>query len=301
MNIKKTIVCIHVILFAWIFSSYADNACDIDSNGRVDFQGYNIDSMKRDLANAFELTKYGATELNREHPNLAKKYISKMQIFELKSYPGLIFKSDRRGKRSENRLKCMDIINRYELDSLIIPESINFNIEVNGVSININVEEKLQVTGLFQETKDAYLALFSKMEIEPELYEQLEKLFSQLAIFVYETGFWDVGYSNIPLLINNEVPKIVLVDLNDLFDEDAHKFHNYKKEGILKLLERVHKKFHDAIVNSAAQHSGSTNYEVMHSIKHASRDCDHAGKCRYNYKPYSYDEIDLRYEMDGMM
>ena len=117
-----------------------------------------------------------------------------------------------------------------------------------------------------EETKNAYLALFSQMATDQELHEQLEILFSQLAIFVYETGFWDVGYSNIPLLINSEIPKIVLVDLNDLFDEDAETFLGHKKDGILGLLERFHKDFHEAIVNSAAKHSGSTAYNVMQKL-----------------------------------
>lgn len=246
--------------------------------------------MKRDLAQVFIQGR-----LNREHPNIAKRYISKMDIFELKNYPGLIFKSDRRGDRSNNRLKSLKIITQYGLDRLVIPDAISFSIEVDNSSIKINVEEKLELTGLFQETKDAYLALFSRMATEPELHEQLEVLFSQLAIFAYETGFWDVGYSNIPLLINSEIPKIVLVDLNDLFDENSQKFLGYKKEAILGLLERFHKDFHKTIVNSAAKHSGSTPYAIMHKIS----TCDYDKGCSYN-KPYSFKDVFLRYENDGM-
>lgn len=132
------------------------------------------------------------------------------------------------------------------------------------------------------------------MEKDQELYEQLETLFSQLAIFVYETGFWDVGYSNIPLLINSDIPRIALVDLNDLFDEDPVNFSAYQKDGIQGLLERLHKSFHQAIVNSAAKHSGSTVYEIMQerdndqctydSIKH---------KYQCKYKPYSFKDVYL--------
>lgn len=284
------------MFFGICLFAHAKQTCS-NSQCEATFQGYSVASIRNALEELFPTREYGRVRESKS-PKIAKTYLSKMDIFELKDFPGLIFKSDRRGTRIENFARVKELIKEKHLDALVLPEAIEVDVLVAGKIEPVTVEQKIEVTGPFAETKDAYLKLFKEMKTNPRLYKELEAAFTQLATLTAATGFWDVGYSNIPLVKNSSSVKIAIVDLNDMYDfrdDSGYGLAQRAKSGIQGLLERLHKDFHRKIVAAAAAQMKLPEREVMMTVDRVNI---YGGR---TFKFYDYKDVELRYEMKDMM
>lgn len=127
--------------------------------------------------------------------------------------------------RYQNYQRAQTIIHDHHLDRLILPNTqllpLAFKKANHTFHMGAILEEDLQsrwpdATSFgFEEQKTLYEQLYSEMNTNKGLFDELKELMRQLALFSSLTGLWDLKYDNVPLVYDQEQKmwKIVLVDL----------------------------------------------------------------------------------------
>ncbi len=150
-----------------------------------------------------------------EQKRTITNYPSRFNIFSFNKHPDLIFKAATIRKNTHrstipNRLKNMiaaeEIRLAYNLDKLIIPRAQGWHLETKGCQLALIAEEKFDIQTNHNDQEELYRSL-----------KGLDETIHQLAFFITKTGFSDVDHRNIPIIIDHEGQKrIVLVDLEEM-------------------------------------------------------------------------------------
>lgn len=144
-------------------------------------------------------------------------------VFELKSVPGIIFKKKRSlltywGGREDHmaaRYRGIQhgqyVCKEYGLDKLKIPKSVLIRLGSNDEQNDPILTDCI----LAQEKVDIDHNVGTQEDYYQNHGESLDEAIRQLAIFICQTGFFDVDWKNIPVL-NIGSGKIALIDLESL-------------------------------------------------------------------------------------
>lgn len=128
---------------------------------------------------------------------------SNFPVFELETFPDIIFKFSNAKTRFENEQKAKKICEENNLNLLIVPES--SLIQLPGH--DIIAEKKYPI----EHENEKQRWQFERKEC------QTEEIVKQLTLFICKTNFSDVKWNNIPLTNQNGL-KVALIDLEDDFD-----------------------------------------------------------------------------------
>lgn len=173
----------------------------------------------------------------------------------------------------ENHIKVKHIVEENNLDMLILPETTLFEMDFGkNLTLQVIAEKKVNFNQFLpkEETKYgifAYEYFYKQFEKNPELEQAFRKLFRQLALYICKTGFWDAYVDNIPL--NMEQQKVVLVDINDLFN--YHNIANYDIKtktmvGIIDLINVADERFIKDILEVAKQEQINLDYQTLFDV-----------------------------------
>lgn len=143
-----------------------------------------------------------------DHPEIEWLTKNHTKVFRLAAAPHLVFKINtaqnvstlRNGRmmgpnelmqdRFENTLKGKEVCLIHQLDHLVIPQTKIFDLDVEGESLKVIVEQSLNILG----TDSAQEELYRTQA------QALNKAVQQLAIFISKTDFNDVIWRNIPVI-----------------------------------------------------------------------------------------------------
>lgn len=185
------------------------------------------------------------------------------RVFELKEFPGLIFKmdlheNDSMQSRYENMIHAQTMIRTHGLNFLVIPQAKMFSIDRNGKNYAVIVERKMDF--------NPHLAMQDKYFQDYAV--TLEEAIRQLAIFICKSGYSDANWTNNPILNNsldaNGNRKIGLIDLED-FNSPALGLFGLKdfRKGLVRC---VHADHAEMIKEIAIQHGiDVSSFEEAHA------------------------------------
>jgi len=146
----------------------------------------------------------------RNDPEIEWISKSNTTVFKLTGIPDFVFKAQSvRSNNSpmisrfRNMEKGREICAQYGLNLLVIPAALMLTMHRNKIDYDFIVEESLPIE--------------PNASFNEEFYHQYSQTFNetarQLAIFVAESGFFDVDWRNLPALPPN---RIALIDLEDM-------------------------------------------------------------------------------------
>jgi hypothetical protein len=135
--------------------------------------------------------------------------LSPQGVFVSTAMPNFVFKDGGVAARLSGIKTAQEVINKYKLDLLRIPQSAVVTIDGKQVL----VQEKLAIdpTKKMDERYENYFAQFAS---DNSLYKRFKDMFDQLAIFVVATHYNDAKINNLPLLQDGS--KIAIVDFDSL-------------------------------------------------------------------------------------
>jgi hypothetical protein len=124
-------------------------------------------------------------------------------FFSDEKFPNLIFKESDVEQRLKGYLEAKDILKKYNLNYLKIPDMAVVNVDGKAVA----VEERLKVDSKEKMDK-RYEDYFAQFDTDKDLEKRFREMFNQLAIFVV------AAYYNLPLLEDGS--KIAIVDFDSM-------------------------------------------------------------------------------------
>ncbi len=148
-------------------------------------------------------------------------------VFELKEFPNYIIKL---GQTDETMLKtiqsCAAVVERLGLHRCAVPD-VHLITRPNGEQFW--VEEKLD--GIFSsvDAKATSEREFTLLDINPALRQKWNEIFMQAALFIIETGYWDVDWRNVLLMLDG----VGFIDFEKMAPGDRELI----TSGLIRLLE----------------------------------------------------------------
>lgn len=131
-------------------------------------------------------------------------------VFEIPEYPQLVFIFRGIEKRFDALVQAKHVCMTHQLESLIIPHALKFEIEFEGTQYLMLAEEKLDIQANEFYQENLYCTHIDK----------LIPIIRQLATFIAKTEFSDVNWRNIPLL-NTSLRNTLQVALFDVDETEG--------------------------------------------------------------------------------
>lgn len=182
-----------------------------------------------DLHRITDIVQNNYDSIGTHESSVVKRYFAghHRTVFELKEFPDFIIKL---GEGDESMLKTIqksaEVVERLGLFRCVVP-NVHLVPLTNGEKFW--VEEKLDGIFSWVDAKAASEREFILLDTDPALKQKWNEIFTHAALFIIETGYWDVDWRNVLLMID----RVGFID----FEETAPENREMIASGLARLLE----------------------------------------------------------------